>query len=53
MFLRLPLINILFFSLLSFSINAHNHDDKVMTSGLNHLGLTVKDLTASKDFMAN
>ena len=50
MFLRIPLINILFFSLLSFTINANNYDDKVMTSGLNHLGLTVKDLTASKDF---
>ena len=53
MFLRLPLIYILFFSLISFTVNANPPSDKVMTSGLNHLGLTVKNLPESSDFFVN
>lgn len=48
--LRLPFIYLLFLSVVSLTVNAKNDHESAMTSGLNHLGLTVKDLSASKDF---
>jgi len=53
MLIRFFLISIVLLSIVSSGVNAKGNDAKVMTSGLNHLGLTVKDLSASKDFFVN
>ena len=50
---RFFLISFVLISIISSSVNAKSNDLKVMTSGLNHLGLTVSDLSASKDFFVN
>jgi lactoylglutathione lyase len=54
--IRTLLIYLILFSFLTTtaSVNAEsNTPTKVMTIGLNHLGLTVNDLTASSDFFIN
>lgn len=53
---RSLLVLVILFSLITniAIVNAQNDTTpKVMTTGLNHIGLTVKDLTASSDFFIN
>jgi len=53
---RSLLVYVILFSLIATTVNADVKSDtpkKVMTIGLNHIGLTVKDLSASSDFFIN